>query len=313
MSFTVNSIIFVEYFRKIFVLINIGTGSSLILNPGNVLLVQYFDKKKGKALSLSSMGMECGIIVLTFTYTFLLATYGYTGMMVVVGALMLNCVNAGALYRPIPKPANTKPDVQSSTEMKQLNTISGKFDKTAAENKTSCCSSFGQRFIIMKQKTFFLYFLNLCVLPFGLQTAVIFILHYCVELDPSLTRTHLSIIWMIRSISALVGKFLSGFVFDHSAFRGRRRMLHSTIGVGAGVSLMCLSLANSFYAVIVIITIWGLLIQSFEAHTTTSMNEFVPKSLMSSAIGMVMFSRGIGNLLGPYSAGKYWRYTKCCV
>jgi sugar phosphate permease len=269
-----------------------------------VALVQYFDKKKGKALSLSSMGMEIGIITLSFTYTFLLKEYGYSGMMLITGALMLNSVIGGALIRQPPKPADSNAKSREMVTMKQGQDTSQTTPKANIEQeKKSCCSSFKERFIVIKNPTFRLYFLNLCVLPFALQTAVIFILHYCVEIEPSLTKTHLSLIWTLRSFSALVGKFVSGFVFDLKFFRGRRRVLHSTIGVAAGVLLMSLSLANSFYVVVVIVVGWGVLIQSFEANLSTSMNEFVPKNLMSSAIGLMMFSRGIGNLLGPYSAG----------
>ena len=79
----------------------VGAGGLFIFTPSYVIINQYFDKKRGKALGLGTMGAGLGSIALAPLIAFLLVQYGYRGAMGIIGAIMLNNCVAGALYRPI--------------------------------------------------------------------------------------------------------------------------------------------------------------------------------------------------------------------
>jgi hypothetical protein len=63
------------------VIIRIET--SLTTKTDNVALVQYFDKKKSKAPSLSFINIEFGVTAMFDDYTFLLKEYSSRGMILI--------------------------------------------------------------------------------------------------------------------------------------------------------------------------------------------------------------------------------------
>ena len=80
-----------------------GFGGALIFTPSYVIIGQYFDKKKGKAMGFSTIGSGLGTVALAPIITLLLFHYSYFGAMLIMGAIMLNNCISGALYRPLPQ------------------------------------------------------------------------------------------------------------------------------------------------------------------------------------------------------------------
>ena len=79
-----------------------GVGGALVLSPSYISVGQWFDKKKGKAMALSTLGTGFGNVCMAPLVTLLVNQYGYFGTMLIVGALLLNNSVGGALYRPPP-------------------------------------------------------------------------------------------------------------------------------------------------------------------------------------------------------------------
>jgi len=70
-----------------------------VFSPSYVAVSQWFDKKKGKAMALSTLGTGFGSVCMAPLMTLLVDEYGYFGTMLIVGALLFNNSVGGALYR----------------------------------------------------------------------------------------------------------------------------------------------------------------------------------------------------------------------
>lgn len=80
-----------------------GIGSAFLYAPSLIVITNYFEKKKGKAMSISTSGGGIGTIVLPLFYITVIDYYGFRGGMLIIGAVVLNCAFAGALLRPAEK------------------------------------------------------------------------------------------------------------------------------------------------------------------------------------------------------------------
>lgn len=78
-----------------------GMGQAAASGPSVVLLNSYFDKKRGLANSLSNSGGSLGGLILPLIIQALLEEYALQGAQMIVSAMLLNIVVAGALMRPL--------------------------------------------------------------------------------------------------------------------------------------------------------------------------------------------------------------------
>ena len=77
--------------------------------PSLVVVNEYFDKKRSVALGLSSAGSSVGAFVVPHLMEFLFDQFGYSGGLLVLGAITYNGCVSGALYRPLDKPVTPNP------------------------------------------------------------------------------------------------------------------------------------------------------------------------------------------------------------
>jgi len=85
-----------------------GVGGVLVFSPSYVAVSQWFDKKKGKAMALSTLGTGLGSVCMAPLIALLVDQYNYFGTMLIVGALLLNNAVGGALYRTPPATLHAK-------------------------------------------------------------------------------------------------------------------------------------------------------------------------------------------------------------
>ena len=78
------------FFSTHSVLLISGFGGSLIFTPAYVIVGQYFSKRKGKAMGVSTLGSGLGTVIVAPLISLLLEHYGYQGAMMITGALILN-------------------------------------------------------------------------------------------------------------------------------------------------------------------------------------------------------------------------------
>jgi len=80
----------------------LGVGGMLVYSPSFVAVSQWFDKKKGKAMALSTLGTAFGGVCMAPLMALLVDKFGYFGTMLIAGALLFNGSVGGALYRTPP-------------------------------------------------------------------------------------------------------------------------------------------------------------------------------------------------------------------
>ena len=98
----------------------IGAGSAAAMGPGLVVLSSYFNKRRGFANSISTVGGSIGSLVFPKIIQILIETYGLQGALLMVAGILFNHLIVVALLRPLPK--NPKPIKQTVEEDLLLHT-----------------------------------------------------------------------------------------------------------------------------------------------------------------------------------------------
>ena len=80
----------------------------MIFTPNYIAIGEYFDKNKGKAMGVATVGSGVGAIIMPPLWTFMFNYYGYFGTMLIVGGLYLNNIVAGGVFRKLIKPGVRK-------------------------------------------------------------------------------------------------------------------------------------------------------------------------------------------------------------
>ena len=70
-------------------------GAALVFTPNYIIVGKYFDKKKGMAMSLGTVGSGLGSFILPPLFVFLFHHYGYFGCMFMFAAIMGHACIAG--------------------------------------------------------------------------------------------------------------------------------------------------------------------------------------------------------------------------
>ena len=81
-----------------------GIGGAMIFTPNYIAIGEYFDKNKGKAMGVATLGSGIGAIIMPPLWTFMFNNYGYFGTMLIVGGLYLNNTVAGGVFRKLCMP-----------------------------------------------------------------------------------------------------------------------------------------------------------------------------------------------------------------
>lgn len=83
---------------------------SMCVNSAFAALGQYFNKRLTMAFGIASAGVSIGQLVFPPIYNYLIDQYGWRGSLLIVAAISLHAVPAGALFRPLKsKKRKTKP------------------------------------------------------------------------------------------------------------------------------------------------------------------------------------------------------------
>lgn len=73
----------------------------LIFTPAYIMVGQYFDKRKGTAMGLATIGSGLGNVVFAPLINFLTDEYDLFGTMLILGAIVLHTCAVALLYRPL--------------------------------------------------------------------------------------------------------------------------------------------------------------------------------------------------------------------
>ena len=78
-----------------------GFGASLVFLPANIAISYYFENKRALATGITHCGSGVGQFILAPFITFLLYTYSWKIVILIIAGFCLTCVIFGALIRPL--------------------------------------------------------------------------------------------------------------------------------------------------------------------------------------------------------------------
>lgn len=172
-------------------------------------------------MGISTLGSGLGTVGIAPLISAMLGYYGYSGAMMITGALILNSCLSAALYRPVednfPKKNKAKPEVQESellnreVENTESTPIGGEPLVKAKSSKK--LETFKENLVILKNPTFFLYCVEITAMSIAIQTFLTFL--------PGLAKEHKAAggkeaAWLlsILGIADLCGRLVIGFPMD---------------------------------------------------------------------------------------------------
>jgi len=79
----------------------LGVGFGLMYLPSIVMVGYYFDKKRAFATGIAVCGSGIGTFVFAPLGSYLVEEYGWKGANIIIGAIILNGVVFGAIFRPL--------------------------------------------------------------------------------------------------------------------------------------------------------------------------------------------------------------------
>lgn len=88
--------------------IGAGFGFGLIYLPAIVSVTMYFEKYRSLATGIAVCGSGFGTVVFSPLTKYLIGEFGWRGAMLIIAAIVLNCIFLGALFRPIETPKSKK-------------------------------------------------------------------------------------------------------------------------------------------------------------------------------------------------------------
>ena len=92
-----------------------------------------------------------------------------------------------------------------------------------------------------------------------------------------------------------------GYIGDRPAMNSLT--LYAVLTAVAGIATTCMPLTTSYGQLAAVCSAYGAFISANYSLTTIILVDLVGMSRLTSAYGVVMFSQGIANLVGPPAAG----------
>jgi len=93
---------------------------SFCYQPSAICIHYYFDKRRSLASGIAHAGTGLGIFGVGPLWRWLMDLYGWRGMLLVYGRIMLNCAALGALHRPLHIKQNMQNVQDKKTDEKQV-------------------------------------------------------------------------------------------------------------------------------------------------------------------------------------------------
>ena len=308
-----------------------------MFTPMLVIIGQWFDKKKGKAMGVASMGCGLGSIVIAPLCQYWMSSSGFYYTMVSLSGVLLHGLVAGSLLWPPPviklkesvicqkslEPStnelqiqnpetgnHSKEDVKTSEKRNIDDHDNVDPDERDGQNNFSICTCLSvilrngpwKEFIVLRHPVFLLYCFNLGTMSY----AVIFYLLFLPSLayEMGFTKQSGSLLLALAGGFDIAGRLIWGAIFDLRRIRPHRRLIHSILGVVLALTALVTGLAPpSFPIIATLVALWGIFQGGYHGQRITVVSQYVPTREFTSAVGVLILFQGLGNLTCPLVSG----------
>ncbi|XP_067669836.1 monocarboxylate transporter 12-like isoform X1 [Haliotis asinina] len=257
-----------------------GTGVSLMYATSTVIVLQYFDKRRGLAMSISSLGEGVGMLVLPPLTNLLIETYTWRGAFLVTAGITLNAVVFGLLFVP-------PPYLRKLTRNNNL-----------TNNKT-VMQSFKQ---LLKNKLFFVFAFSSLLVHVGYTVPLINLIDL-VDLK-GIDKSQSAMLVPAMGISTIFSLVLFGWISDLRQVN--RTGLHAGAIAVMAASVFAVPSLESVVAFFLFAAVYGVFMGAWHMGQAVIVTEIVGVELTGIAFGVHSLHAGVGMFLSSLLAG--WLY-----
>lgn len=305
--------------------------------PGFLIIGQYFEKRRGLAMGIANFGTGIGTLFFPPLMILLFDEYGYSGALLILAGLCLQCCVSGALFRPLIETQPKEPP--KAIEMKRLSfeeELADKIHKRKRLNGTAedyeveiqekhavkgqkwrCFRCFkndkpkqeGPKkpplfdVELMKDKRF----VGTCVVLFSAAQALALSSGFlpAMAVERHITPTNAAFLLSISGISSSIGGLLLGAFMDCSKVRPYRVNLFSLFSFMVGLNTVLNPLARNYLEFVMLCVFRAGFAGVMVAQRATIVADLVGPRKVPNAFGWLLFFYSIGSLFGRSIGGKY--------
>ncbi|XP_008103608.1 monocarboxylate transporter 2 isoform X1 [Anolis carolinensis] len=285
-----------------------GLGLAFNLQPSVIIIGKYFLKRRPVANGLAMAGSPVMLCTLAPLNQLLFDMFGWRGSFFILGALLLNCCVAGALFRPIRPPAGPPkgPANKQATETLQkeqpdlgLVEVAGEEEK---EDK-NCCENFNRflDFSLFKHRGFLIYLIGNVLMFLGFFAPIVFLAPYAKHLG--IDEYSAAFLLSILAIVDMIARPTTGIIANSKWVRPKIQYFFSfSIAFNGACHLLC-PLATGYSGLVVYSVFFGLAFGMVCAMLFETLMDLVGASRFTSAVGLVTIVECCTILLGPPIGG----------
>ncbi|XP_071078476.1 monocarboxylate transporter 12-like [Haliotis cracherodii] len=266
-----------------------GIGLGLTFIPSAVIVLHYFDKKRGFASAVGSTGGGIGAMVLPLFYIHMFEEYGWRGSLWILAGLVLNGVVCGALFRPpawIKKPEPKEEELDKDAETKAI-------------NKSSQAKEF---FSVMKNIRFVLFALGTFFCNVGYATPLVHLPD--MALQRGFSKANVALLLSIMGISGVLLRLPVAWVSD---FRSVSRLLIHTLSLlVCGVATLICPFLYTYWGLALYAAVHGGFIGVYGSFLSVLVADIVGVRDSNKGFAVLVFFGGLPSLFSSPLAG--WMY-----
>ena len=277
-------------------LLGIGLGASYV--PCMSILAKYFGRRRALATGIAASGSGIGTCIFPVLVHGLQEQYGWRGALLILGAVNLNGVACGALYKKKPQ--------QDGTDKSLHTTSTGQIMQRP---QASPVSKFRSYLILFKNLRFILF--CVCSSLSMMASTVIFTHLGAYAVSVGYSEEDATLLYLIVGVSDTLARFLAGAV-------GQIPMVNTLVFSMVTVFLIgCLTMAFPFFitwvALVLYAIFFGVLCAPFNALWLPNVAQMVDIDVLPTAFGITLLTSVPGTVLGGPIAGKSCFYLQATL
>ncbi|XP_032064995.1 monocarboxylate transporter 2-like isoform X2 [Thamnophis elegans] len=280
-----------------------GLGLALNLQPSVIIVGKYFLKRRPIANGLAMAGSPVMLCTLAPLNQFLFDTFGWRGSFFILGAILLNCCVAGALFRPI-GPRQKNKDAKEAIREKPDGGIAEMGDQdTETKEDKDCCENFNKflDFSLFKHRGFLIYLIGNVLMFLGFFAPIVFLAPYAKH--RGIDEYSAAFLLSILAIVDMIVRPATGIIANTKWVRPRIQYFFSFSIVFNGVCHLLCPLATSYMGLVIYAIFFGLAFGMVCAMLFETLMDLVGASRFTSAVGLVTIVECCTILLGPPIGG----------
>ncbi|XP_019360339.1 PREDICTED: monocarboxylate transporter 2-like isoform X1 [Gavialis gangeticus] len=279
-----------------------GFGLALNLQPSVIIIGKYFLKRRPIANGLAMAGSPVMLCTLAPLNQFLFDNFGWRGSFLILGAILLNCCVAGALFRPI-GPATGPIQKEANKEVKETAKAVGFLAATEEEEDKERCAKFNQYLdcSLFKHRGFLIYLVGNVLMFLGFFAPIVFLAPYAKHIG--IDEYSAAFLLSILAIVDMIARPATGLIANSKWVRPKIQYFFSfSIAFNGACHLLC-PLASDYAGLVIYSIFFGLAFGMVCAMLFETLMDLVGAVRFTSAVGLVTIAECCTILLGPPIGG----------